>query len=180
MQQRLSREANRYAFKAPLTLPYLELPQSSPGLPSHFLKIHVDIVLPSTPRSCKWFLSLKPPHQNPARTSPVSHTCHMPRPPDHPNSIWWGIHITMVLVMRSSPLPCLVPLRPTRLPQHPQPMFFPQRDRPSFTRIQGNRQKITVPYILIFVFLDSKLEDKKLYTECQQAFPDFHLLLILS
>jgi hypothetical protein len=62
--------------------------------------------------------------------------------------------------MQSSPLPCHVPLRPTCLPQHPQPMFFPQCERLIFTPIQNNRQKIRVPYILIFIFLETKLEDK--------------------
>jgi hypothetical protein len=33
-------------------------------------------------------------------------------------------------------------------------------------------------YILIFVFLDSKLEDKGLCTECSQTFPDFKMRLI--
>jgi hypothetical protein len=33
---------------------------------------------------------------------------------------------------------------------------------------------------LIFKFLDSQLEDKRLHTEWNQAFPDFHLLLISS
>ena len=40
--------------------------------------------------------------------------------------------------------------------------------------------KIILLYILIFKFLDSKLEDKWLCTEWQQAFPDFNLLLISS
>jgi len=40
--------------------------------------------------------------------------------------------------------------------------------------------KITVLYILIFVFLDSKLEYKRFCTKWQQAFPDFGLLLISS
>jgi hypothetical protein len=30
--------------------------------------------------SLKWSLSLKPPQQNPARTSSVSHACHLLRP----------------------------------------------------------------------------------------------------
>jgi hypothetical protein len=38
--------------------------------------------------------------------------------------------------------------------------------------------KIIIPYILIFKFLDSKLEDKKFCTERQQGFPQFNLLLI--
>jgi hypothetical protein len=40
--------------------------------------------------------------------------------------------------------------------------------------------KITVLYILTFKFLDSKLEDKRLFTEYQQAFRDFSMLLIAS
>jgi len=38
--------------------------------------------------------------------------------------------------------------------------------------------KIIVLYILIFIFLDSKLEDKVFCTEWQQAFPDFNLLFM--
>ena len=40
--------------------------------------------------------------------------------------------------------------------------------------------KIIVLYILIFIFLGSKLEDKRFCTKWQQAFPDFSLLLISS
>ena len=35
-------------------------------------------------------------------------------------------------------------------------------------------------FILIFIFLDSKLEDKRFCTKWQQALPDFNLLLISS
>jgi hypothetical protein len=44
----------------------------------------------------EWSLSLSSHQQNPLRTSPVSHTCQMPRPFhsslfDHSNNILWGI-----------------------------------------------------------------------------------------
>ena len=40
--------------------------------------------------------------------------------------------------------------------------------------------KITVLYIVIFIFFDSKLEDKKFCTKRYQAFPDFNIPLISS
>ena len=40
--------------------------------------------------------------------------------------------------------------------------------------------KIIFLYILIFIFLNSKLEDKRIGTKWYQAFPDFNLLLISS
>jgi hypothetical protein len=71
--------------------------------PPYFLKIHFNIILPSTPRSSKWPLCLRSRQQNPVRTSPVSNTCHTPRPShsslyDYPNNIWWGVHLIKLLV----------------------------------------------------------------------------------
>ena len=40
---------------------------------SHFLKIHLNIILPSAPRSHKFSLSLRFPHQNPVYPSPLPH-----------------------------------------------------------------------------------------------------------
>ena len=47
---------------------------------SHFLKIHLNIILRLTPGSSNWSLSLRFPHPNPAHTSPLPHTRYILRP----------------------------------------------------------------------------------------------------
>ena len=51
------------------TCPYTEPARSSPYL--HYLNIHLNIILPSTPGSPKWSLSLRFPNQNPVSASPL-------------------------------------------------------------------------------------------------------------
>ena len=50
-------------------------------LTSHFLKIYLNIILPSMPGFPKWSLSLRFPQQNSVYSSPLPHTRYMPRPP---------------------------------------------------------------------------------------------------
>ena len=64
----------------PATYPYPEPAPSSPCPPSHFLKNHLNIILPSTPGSPKWSLSLRFTHKNPVYPSPLIHTRYMPLP----------------------------------------------------------------------------------------------------
>ena len=115
---------------------------------SHFLKIHLNIILPYRTGSPKWSLSLRLPHQNPAYASPLTHTPYMPRPshssrflsPEH----YWvrsTDHEAPHYVVFSTPM---LP-RPSQAkysPQHPilkrpQPTFLPQWERPGFTPIQN-------------------------------------------
>jgi hypothetical protein len=49
-------------------------------LPSHFLNIHFNIILPSRSRSSEWSLSIRFSHQNTVCTSSLPFACHMARP----------------------------------------------------------------------------------------------------
>ena len=59
--------------QVPATSPYPEPTPSSPQNPSHFLTIHLNIILPSTVGSPQWSPFLRFPHQNPVHTSPLPH-----------------------------------------------------------------------------------------------------------
>ena len=118
------------------------------------MKIHFNNILSSTPRPSKWYLSLKFPHKNPLCTSLIHCTCNMTRPSlsswlSHPSNIRWE-QIIKLLTTPSPPLPCyLVPPRPLYSPQHPilkhpQPMFLPQCERPSFTPTQTTDCKFNI------------------------------------
>jgi hypothetical protein len=74
----------------------------------HLLNIHLNNILPSTPGSPKWSLSLRFPHQNPLFTSPLPHTRYMPRPSHsswfyHPNNIGWGVQSVNEFISKMCP-----------------------------------------------------------------------------
>ena len=95
--------------------------------------------------------------------APLPHSCYMYRPShssrfDHMKSIRWGVQNIKFLTIYFSPFPFyLVPLRSQYSPwhpilTHPQATFFRHCEQPCSTPIQA-----TVLYIVIFVYLDSKL-----------------------
>jgi len=61
-----------------LSLSWATSTQSMPPT-SHFLKIHLNVILPSTPGSPKWSLFFRFPYQNPVHTS-LPLTRYMPYP----------------------------------------------------------------------------------------------------
>ena len=73
-------KVNHRTPKCPPPVPILSQSHPVPTTPSHFLKIHLNIILPSTSGSHQWPLSLRFPHQNPMHTSPLFHMHHMPCP----------------------------------------------------------------------------------------------------
>ena len=147
-----------YRFKTAHHL-YLSSARSIQSMPppSHFLKIHLNIILPSMPGSTKWSLSLKCPHQSPVHTSTLLHKRYMPHPSqsyqiDHPNSSGW-VQIIKLLIIQFPPLLYhLVPLGPkysqNSFLKHLQPTLLHQCERPSFTPIK-NRLNYSSVHLLL-------------------------------
>ena len=66
--------------KCPPPVPLLSQLDPDHTSSTHFLKIHLNIILSSRSGSPKWSLSFRFTHQNPVYASPLPHTCYMPRP----------------------------------------------------------------------------------------------------
>jgi hypothetical protein len=108
------------------------------------------------------FLPFGLSYQNHACIDFLSHTCHKARPNHylwfyHQNGIWWGAHdiLAPYSIISSGFLTISQKcLSQNYVLQQPRPVFFLQRERPSFTA-NKETSKILVLCILIFIFTDS-------------------------
>ena len=153
-----------YKSRPPIPILSQNNPVNSPPPASRFLNIHLPIIVQCTPGSSKWSLSIRFPHQNSAHLL-CPHTCYMTRP-SHSYRLLRSLRSSLF-----SFLPCfLVPLRYKYCPQHPLIKKNLNVCSPSIVSDQVSHPYITTGeiinlYILIFKFLDSKLEDKRFCTE---------------
>jgi hypothetical protein len=124
------------------------------------------------PGSSKLSLSFIFPHTKAGIHFYSPHTRYMPHPPNssrfvQTNNSWWGVEIMKLLILYFSPfLSYLISLGPKYSSPTPSACVPPS--------VWATK----LPTHIIFVFLDSKLEDKIFCTEWWKAFPDFSLFLI--
>jgi len=81
-----------HSHKCPSAVPTLSQLDSVLTPTSHFLKIHLNIILPSTPGSQNWSLFFRFARQNPVYASHLPHKPHTPCPSHssrHNNLLSW-------------------------------------------------------------------------------------------
>ena len=97
---------DRYRIhKCPPPVPILSQLDPVHTYTSHFLKIHLNIFLPSTFGALKWPFSFRFPNQTPLYSYSLPHTRYMLRPSQssrfyHPNNIGWGVQIVKLLIVQ--------------------------------------------------------------------------------
>ena len=70
----LNLKVHYHIYKSQPPAPILSKINPVHAPPFHFLKTHLNIILPFMPGLSRWSLSFRFPHQNPVYTSPLPHT----------------------------------------------------------------------------------------------------------
>jgi len=141
---------------------------------SHFLKIHLNIILPYMPGSSTWSRSLRFPRQNRVLTSPLPNTCNMSSQSHSSRNVTQTILGKEYTSLSSLCSNLHSPVTSTLLGPNIllSTLFSNTLSLCSSLNVDDQishpyttRGKIVVLCILILVFADSKLEDKKFCTE---------------
>jgi len=160
--------------QVPATSPYPVPARSIPYPTSHFLKIHLNIFLPSRPESSIWSFDLRFTQQNPAYASPLPIRATCPANlilPDFITRIILGEQYrslsSSLCSFLHSPVTTslLVPYILNTLFSYPLRLRYSLNVSDQVSHPYKTTGKIILLYILIFQFLDSKLEDNRFCTE---------------
>jgi hypothetical protein len=92
-------ECSLLCSQKPASGPYLSQPNPVRPIDSYLLKVHLNVILPPTPRSSQWSRPFEPS---------LRHACHMPYPPHtswfkHPKNIRWRIQAMRFIIMQFTP-----------------------------------------------------------------------------
>jgi len=164
-------------YKCPLPVPILSQLDPFHALTSHFLKIHLNIIPPSKPRTPKWSLSLRFPHQTlytpllfPIRATCFSHLILFDFVTRTILDEEYGSLSSSLCSFVHSPVTSSLPgpniLLSTLFSDTLSLRFsLNVSDQDSHPYKTTGTIIVLYVYVLIFKFLDSKLEDKRFCTE---------------
>ena len=114
--------------KGPPPVPILGQPNPVHIPTSHLLEIHPNIIHPSTPRSPRWSLSFRFPHQDPIHPPILTHTRHMPSPSHSSRKSPYITELNYIIIL------CNIGRRFIGFKLCP---IYPQRNNLLYPRVEG-------------------------------------------